>query len=67
MPSVLSPERGMKVTAMLADYAAAADGKLTIVGGGWTVTGPQPVPFAIAILVEVPWQLTTSSTWCASS
>lgn len=54
----MSPERGMKVTAMLADYAAASDGKLTVVGGGWNVIGPQPVPFAIAVLVEVPWHLT---------
>ena len=40
---------------MLADYAQVADGKLTIVGGGWSVTGPMQVPFAIAILFEVPW------------
>ena len=45
----------MKVTLMLADYAAVAEGKLTIVGGGWSVTGPMPVPFAIAALFEVPW------------
>jgi hypothetical protein len=45
----------MKVTMMLADYAQVADGKLTIVGGGWSVTGPMPVPFAIAVLFEVPW------------
>jgi hypothetical protein len=45
----------MKVTMLLADYAQVADGKLTIVGGGWSVTGPMPVPFAIAILFEVPW------------
>jgi hypothetical protein len=45
----------VKVTMLLADYAAVADGKLTIVGGGWSVTGPDPVPFAIAILFEVPW------------
>jgi hypothetical protein len=40
---------------LLADYAQVADGKLTIVGGGWSVTGPMPVPFAIALLFEVPW------------
>jgi hypothetical protein len=45
----------MKVTMLLADYAQVADGKLTIVGGGWSVTGPAPVPFAIALLFEVPW------------
>jgi hypothetical protein len=45
----------VKVTMLLADYAQVADGKLTIVGGGWSVTGPMPVPFAIAMLFEVPW------------
>ena len=45
----------MKATLLLADYAQVSDGKLTIVGGGWSVTGPDPSPFAIAILVQVPW------------
>jgi len=40
---------------LLADYAQVADGKLTVVGGGWSITGPEPVPFGIAILVHVPW------------
>jgi hypothetical protein len=57
-PSGLDPERGIKVTAMLADYAAAADGKLTAVGAGWNVIGPQPAPFAIAAIIEVPWHQT---------
>jgi hypothetical protein len=45
----------MKATLMLADYAVVAENKLTIVGGGWTVTGPAPQPFAIAIKLEIPW------------
>ena len=45
----------MKVTMLLADHAQAADGKLNIIGAGWTIVGPGPVPFAIAILFEVPW------------
>ena len=45
----------MKVTLLLADYAQVAEGKLTVVGGGWSVTGPNPVPFAIAMYVQVPW------------
>jgi hypothetical protein len=45
----------MKVTMLLADYAVVADGKLTVVGGGWSITGPPPEPFGIAILVHVPW------------
>lgn len=42
---------------MLADFAQVSDGKLTIVGGGWSLTGPDPMPFGIAILVQVPWHL----------
>jgi hypothetical protein len=45
----------VKVTMILADFAQVADGKLTVVGGGWSLTGPDPVPFGIAILVQVPW------------
>jgi hypothetical protein len=45
----------VKVTMLLADYANVSDGKLTVVGGGWSLTGPEPVPFGIAILVHVPW------------
>lgn len=45
----------MKVTMMLADHAQAINGKLFIMGGGWTITGPQPTPCAIAIKIEVPW------------
>ena len=40
---------------MLADYAVVSDGKLTIVGGGWSQTGPEPAPFGIALLIQVPW------------
>lgn len=40
---------------LLADFAQVSDGKLTIVGGGWSMTGPDPVPFGIAILIRVPW------------
>jgi hypothetical protein len=45
----------MKVTMLLADYANVSDGKLTVVGGGWSLIGPEPAPFGIAILVHVPW------------
>ena len=31
---------------LLADYAVVADGKLTIVGGGWSQTGPEAASFA---------------------
>lgn len=39
----------------LADYAVVSDGKLTIVGGGWSQTGPEPASFGIGLLIQVPW------------
>lgn len=50
----------MKATLLLADHANVAEGKLYINGGGWTVIGPQPVPFAIAMYIEVPWDQTNT-------
>jgi hypothetical protein len=47
--------RSVKVTMLLADFAQVAEGKLTVVGGGWSLTGPEMTPFGIAILVQVPW------------
>ena len=46
---------GVKATMLLCDAAQVADGKLYILGGGWSVTGPDPAPSAIAIKIEVPW------------
>lgn len=40
---------------MLADSAQAVEGKLYILGGGWSITGPDPIPSAIAVKIEVPW------------
>jgi hypothetical protein len=37
---------------ILADAASIADGKLYMLGGGWTVTGPQPIPSAVVLLVD---------------
>lgn len=44
----------MNVTLMLADSAQAVDGKLYILGGGWSATGPAPSPMAVAIKLELP-------------
>ena len=44
-----------KLTMLLADSAQALGGKLYILGGGWSITGPDPVPSAIAIKIDVPW------------
>ncbi len=49
---------------LLADAAQAVDGKLYVLGGGWSVTGPQPAPMAIALKIDVPWdQANTSHRW----
>ncbi len=40
---------------LLADYAVVSDGKLTIIGGGWSQTGPEPASFGIGLLIQVPW------------
>lgn len=45
----------MRVTLLLADFAQVVDGKLYILGGGWSMIGPNPSPLAVAIKVEVPW------------
>lgn len=40
---------------LLADAAEAVNGKLYILGGGWSLRDARPIPIAIALLVEVPW------------
>jgi hypothetical protein len=40
---------------MLADHAQVVEGKFFICGGGWSITGPQPAPFAIVADIKVPW------------
>ena len=46
------------MTMLLADAAQAVGGKLFILGGGWSVTGPGPTLMAMAIKIEVPWDRT---------
>jgi hypothetical protein len=48
----------MKVILLLADFAQVLNGKLYIMGGGWSMTGPQPSLSAIALKIEVPWNQT---------
>jgi hypothetical protein len=47
----------MDVTMLLCDSAEAANGKLYILGGGWShLFAPNtPVNMALAVLVAVPW------------
>lgn len=46
---------------LLCDAAQVADGKLYVLGGGWSITGPDPAPSAIAIKIEVDWHEATSA------
>jgi hypothetical protein len=45
----------MRVTMLLADSAQEVNGKLYILGGGWSVTGPMPTPHAVVLKFDVPW------------
>lgn len=40
---------------LLCDFAQVAEGKLYVLGGGWSVCGPGPFVHSLAIKVEVPW------------
>jgi hypothetical protein len=48
----------MRVTMLLCDAAQVSEGKLFILGGGWSITGPAMGPSAIALKLEVPWDET---------
>ena len=49
---------------LVADSADAVNGKLYFLGGGWDrlkvpqLPGPPAVPFAVAVGIDVPWNLT---------
>lgn len=46
----------MEATLLLCDFAEEVGGKLYIMGGGWTrIVADQPVPMALAVKLEVPW------------
>jgi hypothetical protein len=40
---------------LLCDAAQVAEGKLYVLGGGWSVIGPQPMPMGVALKVDVDW------------
>jgi hypothetical protein len=51
----MNPSSDWGVTAILCDSAQVADGKLYVLGGGWSICGPGPFLHGLAIKVEVPW------------
>lgn len=53
----------MKVTMLLADAAQVADGKLYVMGGGWSIARGL-TPQALAMKLEVPWdQANRAHSW----
>ena len=52
----------MKAVMILCDHAAVADSKLYISGGGWnsTLGGVEAVPSGLALLIDVPWDMTNT-------
>jgi len=54
-PSIPISVQGMRVTMLLCDSAQVADGKLYVLGGGWSLIGPDPTPSAVAMKIDVDW------------
>jgi hypothetical protein len=51
----------MKVTLVLADYAKVADGKLDVIGAGWSMMrAAGPFGFFVAALFQIPWDQTNT-------
>jgi hypothetical protein len=48
----------VKATLILADYARVSEGKLDVLGAGWTVAGPDEITMGLGVMVEVPWDQT---------
>jgi hypothetical protein len=49
----------VKVTLLLADYAKVADGKLDVIGAGWSMMrAAGPFGFFVAALFQIPWDQT---------
>lgn len=51
---MIDKEEAMRVTILLADAATTSEGKLYVLGGGWTHTVPMS-PMSLAIKIDVPW------------
>jgi hypothetical protein len=46
------------ITVILADAAQVADGKLSVLGGGWQFISAAPRASALGIIISVPWTQT---------
>jgi hypothetical protein len=45
----------MEIQLILADAAQAVNGKVSMLGAGWSVTGTPTAPSAVVALIKVPW------------
>ncbi|MHB1981510.1 MAG: DUF6941 family protein [Sulfobacillus sp.] len=46
---------------LLADSAAVSEGKIFMLGGGWSLISVPTPPFAVVIKIEVPWSETNET------
>ncbi len=46
---------GWDATVLVCDAAQVADGKLYVLGGGWSLCGPGPFVHSLAVKIDVPW------------
>lgn len=49
-----------KVAILLADAAQIADGKLNMLGAGWTIIKTPTGPFCVVVHTQIPWNLTNT-------
>lgn len=47
--------KDFKVTMLLADAAQFVQGKLYVLGGGWSIIQPGTVSFAVAVYIQTAW------------
>ena len=53
-----------KVTILLADAAQISDGKLNMLGAGWSIINTPTGPFCVVVHAQVPWTMTnTKMAW----
>jgi len=50
----------MDAMLLLCDYAESVNGKLYIMGGGWTMCPAGPRSMAVAVRIDVPWSDTNT-------
>ena len=49
-----------KVTILLADAAQISEGKLNMLGAGWSIITTPTGPFVVVIHAQIPWNLTNT-------